>query len=340
MIAESQQPLIISASRTKDMVHRSPDTLAEILTGIKQCRWGPHGPFAQIRPDLIHTIVLWTKAPENLLKHQKLHESLRILHEEYRIQVSLQITATGFGGSFLEPGIPAWEGVCNTVRELFDEGWINPKAVIYRFDPFLLLKTPSGKLFGNISLDLFKDMAAAFVSLGIRRVTTSRADAVRYPKVAQRLKALGLEWIHIPDDRAVKLCEDMDAVCRKMGVDFSVCCEPPVDSLLSRWGCIDGVWLNEAKGREYPPATETLHNQIGRQRPACHCTYSRDIGYSPGSATCYSGGFGCLYCYSQGNAKPPDPEGISAEIRFFDEKSEEYLRSKNLSDKLVISEGY
>ncbi len=330
------EPLIISASRTKDMVHRSPDLLAEVLSGKAPCRWGPHGPLGEVDPKQVHTVVLWTKNPHNLLHHENLRETLKELHRKYHIQVSLQVTATGLGGSFVEPEIPHWQAVYADLKQILSEGWINPKAVVYRYDPFLAFRTPAGNVISNISSHLFAQLCTEFTALGIPRVTTSRADSDHYPRAAQRVQSLGLEWLQISDIRAETFCREMAECCRARSIAFSICCNPAILSQMRNWGCIDSRLLNRLKD-DFTPATEKLHNEIGKQRPTCQCTYSRDIGYSPGSATCYSGGFGCLYCYSQGNARLPDFEGVKNEIEAFDADPAKYLKSKDLPSELLGS---
>ncbi len=331
----TDKPVILSASRTKDMVHRSPDLLADILLGRAPCRWGPRSPFGIVDPEQLHTLVLWTKDPRNLLQHHRLRSVLLDLHHTHHAQISLQITATGLGGSFIEPGIPNWQEVHAILSELLAEGWIDPAAAVYRFDPFIEMRTPGGRILSNASASLFKKLCDAFTSLGITRVTTSRADSAHYPRALERINSVGLEWLRISDNRAENLCRQMDEICRERGAEFSICCEPAIKSLMENWGCIDARLLNRTKGESYAPATEEPHNKIGRQRPACQCTYSRDIGYSTGSATCYSGGYGCLYCYSQGNAKLPDIDRIQNEISAFDHDPEGYLRSRDLPEELL-----
>ncbi len=331
------QPLLISASRTKDMVHRSPDLLANILQGKAECRWGPYGPFDYINPSHIHTIVLWTKDPGNLLNHVHLRETLIKLQKEYHIQISLQMTVTGFGGSFIEYGLPVWIEALSGLKVLCTDGLLNPAAVVFRYDPFLVIRTPGGNLISNMDIRIFKRICTEVVEVGIPRIVTSRADAVHYPKIVERVRSSGLEWVDIDDESAFSFCDEMEKFCRSKGVDFSVCCDPPAGSIFNKWGCIDARWLNRIKGDEFNSATEILHNKIGKQRPTCQCTYSRDIGYSTGSATCYSGGYGCLYCYSQGNAKPPDINKILKEIQEFDQNPSGYLSSRDLPPELYRS---
>ena len=327
-------PLIISASRTKDMVHRSPQLLADLLLGKVSCRWGPRGPVGRIDPGLVHTVILWTKDPRNLISHDTLRRSLFVLREKYNVQIALQISATALAGSFLEPGIPAWQEVHQILKDIFVENWISPRAVVFRYDPFLTVRTPNGSSLSNAVAAIFREVTAAFLDLGIPRVTTSRADASNYPKVIHRIQSYGLDWEFIADEKAVALCHEMNDFCRGQRTDFSICCEPPDTELTGEWGCIDAHWLNRVKGDD-KPAVAILHNKIGRQRPACQCTYSRDIGYSTGSAACFSAGYGCLYCYSQGNANLPDRNKIFREIEEFETDPILYLKLRGLSEKLL-----
>ncbi len=330
MIHDLQTPLILSASRTKDMVHRVPDLLADILLGKAPCRWGPHGPFGRVDPSALHSVVLWTKDPANLLTHGKLRDALQKLRVKHHVQIALQITATSLGGSFIEPGIPHWKAVHAQLKRLIAEGWIPPEAVLFRYDPFIRIRTPAGRICSNADEVIFRRISSEFLGLGIRRITTSRGDAVRYPKVAGRFRKLNLTWLHIPDSEAADLCASMAEFIRSRGGDFSICCEPHIPELTDNWGCIDARWLNRIKGYASKPATEIPHNRIGRQRPTCCCTYSRDIGYSTGSVSCYSGGFGCLYCYAQGNAQLPDLNSIRSDIAEFDRNPRQYLEKRDL----------
>ena len=107
----------------------------------------------------------------------------------------------------------------------------------------------------------------------------------------------------------VSFMRGLAAACRERGMSYSTCVHPVDDELVEAEGCIDGrvinPWIRERGGR---PVWDALHNRVGSQRPHCRCTYSLDIGYSPGVPLCSSGGFGCLYCYAQG-------PGIGKQVR-------------------------
>jgi len=329
---ESSRPLVLSASRSRDLVHRSPELLAGILLGEAPCRFGPHAAETRVEPEKLHSVLLWTKDLGNLLTHDRLRRALVTLVERHQVLISLSLTVTGMGGTFMEPGIPPWRNVRDDLAALLAQGWIDARAVLYRYDPFLAVRTPGGHVFSNARRAAFARICAPMLALGIVRVTTSRGDARHYPRVPERVAAAGLAWIPIEEAPAVALCHAMDEFCRSHGADFSVCCEPCAPGLRDRWGCVDGRWLNEGKGPRHAPATTVLHNRIGKQRPACRCTYSRDVGHSTGSATCFSGGYGCLYCYAQAHARLPAEAAIQAEIADYDRDPERYLRERDLPD--------
>ncbi len=335
---EMARPLVLSASRTRDMVHRTPGLLAEVLSGKRRCRWGPYAPEGVVDPGVLHSVVLWTKAPGNLLAHESLRSVLERLALDHRVNVALQLTVTGLGGSFVEPGIPRWQEVADTTARLLETSWLDPRAITLRFDPFLLLETPCGHRFGNLDPAVFRTVLEPFLRLGIARVVTSRADAVRYPRVLDRVAAVGLRWVAVGERAAESFCRDMDTWCLEQGATFSVCCEPPVPGLSDRWGCIDAGHLNPlVPGRA--GATSWSHNRLGKQRPACRCSYSKDIGYTTGAARCFSGGFGCLYCYAQGRARAPGVSKLRAEVLEFDRDPVSFLADRGQHPGLWMNRG-
>jgi hypothetical protein len=290
------------------MVKYSPGTLASILAGSADCRFGPRAPKRRIAPEEIHTLVLWTKDPSNITRHPRLSDVLRDLVGQGG-QIFLQLTVTSLGSTPVEMDIPTPETIADYVkRELFSSGLIRPEAVKLRYDPVLELRYGKMKL-GNMSERRFSRILELFRSLGISRYVTSYVDYQSYPKIERRLESLGLELVRHTEDRFVGFVSRMNDLCRLHRAELQVCCNPAVS--FSDMGCIDGNLLNrlmEERGTPELKCTTTPHNAIGRQRPSCKCTYSHDIGYSTGVTQCYSQGGGCLYCYSQ-------PEAINEDLR-------------------------
>ena len=94
------QRKVISASRRVDMVACYPQRFVEILN--EKCP-----------PERVHTLVIWTKNPYNLIHKQFLREKLC----EYD-QLFLHYSITGLGGSILEPQIPGTEIALEFLPEL------------------------------------------------------------------------------------------------------------------------------------------------------------------------------------------------------------------------------
>ena len=312
--------LVISASRTKDLVRWSPGVLAEVLTGRRPCRFGWTGKPIVLDLSEIHTLVLWTKDPGPLVAHVQLREALEKL-VELGGQVYLQLTVTGFGGTFVEWAVPLPAEVRGRLEGVLDVGLVAAGAVKLRYDP--LLRISAGDVVvTNMRKALFAKVVDSFRSLGVEDAVTSYIDAVRYPKVRRRIEeGLGLVLADVKGDELADLVRWMAGACRDRGMRFDTCASPQMP--YEREGCICGSRFNalmrERFGEGAPRCTERLHNEVtGGQRGECRCTYSRDIGYSAGLTTCYTHGSGCLYCYSHREALGPHLMPlVQSEVRAF-----------------------
>ena len=298
----TERSKVISASRTKDMVKYSPGVLASIITGAADCTFGPRAPRRRLDSGEIHTLVLWTKDPANMTGHSELFGALKNLVEGGG-RIFLQLTVTSLGSTAVEIDVPDPEAIRTHLEDiLLPSGLIVPEAVKLRYDPLLTLKHGRREL-GNMKRQKFERILRLFRPLGVTRYVTSYVDFHSYPKVKRRVEALDMEFVEHSSDEIEDFVREMDSRCRSVEACLQVCCNPPLE--LSESGCIDGRLLNtlmeEALGPS-PKCSTTSHNAVGRQRPRCKCTYSHDIGYSPGVTQCYSQGGGCLYCYSQPEA--------------------------------------
>jgi hypothetical protein len=90
---------VVSASRRMEMPGFFPEMLVEQLE-------------KRYPPESVHTVVLWSKHPRNILDHPGLRKCLR----RYR-QLMLHLTVTGMGGGFLEPNIPAADEVLGCLKD-------------------------------------------------------------------------------------------------------------------------------------------------------------------------------------------------------------------------------
>ena len=126
-----QELLVLSASRRTDLVACYPDYLIEKLQDYS--------------PELVHTIVLWTKNPENLITNQHLRKTLARYSQLY-----IHLTITGLGASVLEPRIPAWQEVTARLAGLVEFAG-DARRINWRFDPIIRAEV-NGQLISNIEL--------------------------------------------------------------------------------------------------------------------------------------------------------------------------------------------
>ena len=298
---------VISASRTKDIVRWSPDVLAAVLAGRAACRFGRGGKPHILDRDAVHTLVLWTKDPGNIVRHGALRQALGALVAA-GAKVYLQLTATGLGGTFVEHNVPTTAETAQGLGDALDSGLVAPGAVKLRYDPLIFLRAGRVRL-SNMRRDLFVEVLDAFAALGVEDVVTSYVDFESYPKVRRRIEAVGLEVIEVEEKAVREFVEWMAEQCHGRAMRFDTCAAPAIP--FGREGCISGSRFNalmaERCGPAAPRCTTQLHNERtpGGQRSRCRCTFSRDIGYSRGFTTCYTHGSGCLYCYSHHEALGP-----------------------------------
>lgn len=298
--------LVVSISRTRDPLKENPGWLAEVLAGERTVRLSRGHPEARLDLDALGAVVLWSKDPRALLAHRRLAEALSGLNDR-GVPVVLQLSVTGLGGTPVEPGIPSWPEVQRTLDGILRAGLVAPAAVKLRYDPVIALRDVAGRLWSNASLPLFVEVLDAFRSLGVSRATASLAQIDAYPRVANRLLALGFLPELLSDGEGRAFLRQVAALCTERGVAYSTCVFPPDASSLLE-GCVDGRWLNgllEAAGSARR-VTGVLHNQRGSQRPDCRCTFSYDLGASAGIGHCYDARERwCVYCYSAAAAVMP-----------------------------------
>jgi len=252
---------VVSASRRTELLDHYPDHLARRLR--------------QLDPENLHTLVLWTKHPANLLHHPDLRRLLPRVG-----QLFLHWTITGLGGTFLEPNVPPPDQqlalLDDVVARLGD-----PRRLHWRYDPLLSARREAERV-TNLDLDLFRSLAEPIARAGVPAVHTSFVTL--YPKVVRRLAAAGVEVeTHHPDARRDFLSR-LSQAASDLGLQLLTCCEPG----FPRQCCIDGDLLSQLHPTGEPCRTDRARGQ----RQLCGCTTSLDIGrYLP----CPNR---CLYCYA------------------------------------------
>lgn len=261
LLPEARPPVVLSASRRTDLVGCYPDALRERLR--------------EFPPRLVHTIVLWTKNPRNMLAPGELRETLGRYGQLY-----VHLTVTGLGGTALEPRIPAWREVAALVPALVDQVG-DPRRVCWRFDPVVRCETAGGAIDNS---GLFAEIAGRMAAAGVTACTTSWVEP--YRKVVRRLAAKGLRLMpHSVQERDGQ-ARSFEKTAAGLGMGLRYCC---VEGR-SPAACIDGALLN----RLHPRGAVCSTARAKGQRRLCRCTESRDIGWY--SQRC---AHGCLYCYAE-----------------------------------------
>ncbi len=252
---------VISASRRVDLVGGYPDLFAALLD-------------EKAPPDSVHTLVIWTKSPWNLLHHPVLSRKVKNYESLF-----LHLTATGMGGSLLERNIPVPDEVMGLLPELVRLVG-GPERIRFRFDPIVHLRMPDGSLYSN--LGMFDQIVRRAAGFGVKDVTISWMS--EYRKVLAHLKAKGI----VPETPSEEVKRKELAVlldtAKKYGLRLHGCCEP----IMERSRCIDGSFLSALHPRGIPCSTRKAKGQ----RELCGCTESYDIG---AYRLCPHG---CLYCYA------------------------------------------
>jgi len=253
-------PILLSASRRTDIVACYPQ---EFINRLKD-----------FPPENVHSVVIWTKNPFNLIELRDLRDAL----VKYN-QIYLHLTITGMGDTALEPKIPKWKEVVKILPEIIKlvKG---AQRVTWRFDPIVHLQR-NGEKYTNYPL--FSEILPYIASSGI---TTCRTSFVSpYKKVIKRLENYGFKLVNISHENMKTEFNEMLHKAKSYGVNL-LCCSMEDFEISS---CIDGRLLSELH-----PKKEVcdLRKDKG-QRKWCGCTESYDIGWY--SMKCLNG---CLYCYA------------------------------------------
>jgi DNA repair photolyase len=257
---------VISASRRVDLVAFYPDYMVDRIE--------------EIGTEDIHTLVVWTKNPRNLLWNRRLNNCLRKPDQIYVL-----LTITGLGGTPLEPSAPNTEEVFSQLPELIDFIGSSQRLAI-RYDPLIDVIHKGKTHLSNIDMNLFSRVVKEASSLGIKRVIVSYVTL--YKKVLERLKRNEFEIVdHDMDEIADFIKDKMMPMVEQLGMELSTCVQPH----LTTKGCIDGYILTSLHPKQEPCSRAKDRTQ----RKTCHCTKSYDIGQW---FSCYHN---CLYCY--GNPK-------------------------------------
>ena len=85
----------------------------------------------EIGTEYIHSLVIWTKNPENILFHPQLNGTLKQLN-----QIIILLTVTGLGGTPLEPNVPSVDQVLQQLPSII-EFLGSAQRLVIRYDPLI-----------------------------------------------------------------------------------------------------------------------------------------------------------------------------------------------------------
>lgn len=230
-----------------------------------------------LRPEDVHTIVLWSKDFAPLLANKG---GVRDALNRYD-QVFCHLTVTGLGGTPLEPSIRPWDQVIAQLPELIAFTG-DPRRVTLRFDP-IVHWWEGGEVRSN--LVYAKDIFCASAAAGITTVRISFATL--YGKVRGRR---GWHWYDPSIEERLEITSRLVELAKPLGITLYACSNAslvPAGAMPSR--CIDGELLSLLHPLGLPAAT----GKDPGQRTECCCTPSVDIGAY--TMRCPNG---CRYCYA------------------------------------------
>jgi hypothetical protein len=285
--------IVLSASRRTDIPAFYMDWFMErIRTGFFEVK----NPFNQkvskiyATPDLVHTIVFWSK---NFGPFLEGNFGEPLLDMGYHLYFSFTINSDA---PELEPNIPP---VAKRIAQLYTlSRRFSPKWIDWRFDPICVYKTEMNTMKNNLN-DIEK-IAEAAGTAGVDRCITSFMD--HYKKIKRRVAPMsGFSFLDPPLQDKIDMLLGIKKVMRKNHIGLYLCCEKeilealPEASGIKQSSCIPNSRLKKLFGEEI-----SLEKDKGqRVRAGCGCGISKDIG-SYSLHPCFHN---CLFCYANPSSK-------------------------------------
>lgn len=292
---------IASLGRLVD-IRNFPDVAADVLLGRVPAFLG-RGIRLQTKaldPKTVGAIVFWTKGPVNLLtEHDGLREALEA-YDRNRAVIGLELSVTGFGGTFLEPGIQSPAEVAAGLREVLATGLIDPEAVVLRYDPLLKVQVQDGRILRNDTVQAFESVVSLFSALGVKSVETkflllSEEEHEKYHHVWDRMHEAGIYPLLL-DDFATTF-KQLSGVASNLGMNLFSCC---IKHYIPGWtgdsGCLSAHRLAGVGKKRFGDAWNRISFTPRPSRPGCDCTHYYDLSNVKGHKKCGSQDAACLYC--------------------------------------------
>ncbi|WP_425059308.1 hypothetical protein SCACP_39920 [Sporomusa carbonis] len=276
---------IISASRRTDIPKFHYDWLQQVLrngeAAVANPRFRDRVYRVDVRPEAVHTLVLWSKDFSNVLKAPMNLENYN-LYFQYTINNYSQV---------LEPNVPEYSYSIRILEGLLQR--YDPVQFNIRFDPVILANCgepwPGGGHPETARLNAFERLCRDLRSLGMNDCRLTTSYIALYPHVKRRLDNAGIHVLMPDDSRVISLFEQFVGIAEKYDLRVFSCASPLLEKVcgLTKGACIDGALLEQIFGGKVSKAKDA------GQRKACGCHRSSDLGDYLKQCN-----FNCLYCYS------------------------------------------
>lgn len=274
---------VISASRRTDLVAFFPRWLSSVFQEEKARVHGPSGRIytVNLSPEDVHSVVLWSKNFSNLITD---HSGLRTALKKYD-QLYLHFTITGWGGSFIERGVPSFDSALLQLDPLVKIAG-RPERLSLRFDPIVYWETAGGI---KTNLHFFEKLAPELNKRGIKCIRFSFAQW--YGKSKRRALKHSFSYADPSEEEKKEDALYLVKMARSWNLDLFACSQSFLNEVrgIHPSSCIDGDLLQ----RLHPTKASASLKKDRSQRKECLCTESIDIGsYTQSCPHC------CLYCYA------------------------------------------
>jgi hypothetical protein len=238
-----------------------------------------------LRPEKVHSIVLWSKDFSNVAKDPGLLTYYN-LYFQYTINNYSRL---------LEPNVPEYNSSIKTLELLLKK--YKPEQFNIRFDPIIIssqcepMPAPQDPI--KERLNIFKQLCGDIKSLGLDRCKVTTSYISFYGHVLQRMRQSGIEMLYMDQAEQMEFFEDMADIADKYNIKLYSCASPLIEKVkgISRGHCIDGKLLISLFG-----GSVSLQKDKG-QRADCCCTLSKDIGSYSNGVSAKECLHGCRYCY-------------------------------------------
>ncbi len=277
---------IVSASRRTDLPRFYYDWLQTVLQNgeaqVINPRFKEKIYTVDLRPESVHSLVLWSKDFQNVLDNPGYTENYN-LYFQYTINNYSRV---------LEPYVPDYRTTIKTLAGLLKK--YRPEQFTIRFDPLILSnlgeKDPTPDKPGRARLMAFTNLCRDLNSLGMRNSRVTTSHVCLYPHVKKRLIASGIDMIILDEPKQLMFIQQMVEIAAKYSLTLFACANPVLEKVagIQPGRCIDGQLLEQLFGGKVTRAGDS------GQRLACGCSKSSDIGSYDKKCR-----FDCIYCYSK-----------------------------------------